>query len=195
MREKDYDKFKDLLVYAVSNTDDKDGVYETKLWKLLYFCDADFYEKYDNTITEVDYIKNHFGPTPEIKIIKAVLAELKGVIIKKKVKNRLGKDSYVYIRGDVEYKFEALSGEELEDARQTLEKYQRLSAGDIMKLSHTDPPFLAACSQDTIEFRHVNYRQDDIDIGCSEKVSQKEAREALSNGSVIQLLNYATENA
>ena len=66
------EKFKELLLFIVKNFSDK-TLTETKLWKLLYFCDADFFDKYGKTITGVDYFKNDFGATPDMKIIDKTL--------------------------------------------------------------------------------------------------------------------------
>ena len=197
MMVKNLNKFKDLLVYTIENSQDKNGVYETKLWKLLYFCDADFFEKHERTITGADYIKNHFGPTPEIATIKEAVAalKLKGVVIRKNIKNRIGSNSYVYVRGDSPYSFDALSGEELEDARKTLKKYGFLSVAQLTKLSHSYSPFLAAEPKKTIEFRNVLYRQDDIEIDTSEPINGREARQLISDDSMAKLLEYATEKA
>ena len=36
----------------------------TVLYKLLYFIDFDYYEKFEEQLVGATYIKNHFGPTP-----------------------------------------------------------------------------------------------------------------------------------
>ena len=50
----------------------------TVLYKLLYFIDFDYYEKFEDQLVGATYIKNHFGPTPvEFKKIVDSLQESK----------------------------------------------------------------------------------------------------------------------
>lgn len=41
----------------------KPNVGETVLHKLLYFIDFDYYEKYEENLMGLTYIKNYYGPT------------------------------------------------------------------------------------------------------------------------------------
>ena len=43
----------------------------TDIYKLLYFIDFDFYEKYEEQLVGATYMKNQYGPTP-IEFIKIV---------------------------------------------------------------------------------------------------------------------------
>lgn len=56
-------KLEQLIHYLASKVDVESGIYQTKLNKLLYFCDFDNYEKAECSITSSSYMKNHHGPT------------------------------------------------------------------------------------------------------------------------------------
>ena len=57
-------KFKEVLLYILGKIGAKPNIGETALYKLLYFIDFDFYEKFEKQLTGARYIKNHYGPTP-----------------------------------------------------------------------------------------------------------------------------------
>ena len=57
-------KFREVLLYILSKVGAKPNIGETALYKLLYFIDFDFYEKFEEQLTGARYIKNHYGPTP-----------------------------------------------------------------------------------------------------------------------------------
>jgi transcriptional regulator with XRE-family HTH domain len=58
------EKLREVLLYVLEKVGAKPNVGETVLYKLLYFIDFDYYEKYGQSITGLSYVRNHFGPTP-----------------------------------------------------------------------------------------------------------------------------------
>jgi transcriptional regulator with XRE-family HTH domain len=58
------DKFKQVLLYILEKAGGKPNVGMTVLYKLLYFIDFDYYEKNEEQLMGLVYIKNHYGPTP-----------------------------------------------------------------------------------------------------------------------------------
>ena len=64
MSKADVKKFKEVLLYILNKVGAKPNIGETALYKLLYFIDFDFYEKYETQLTGAKYIKNYYGPTP-----------------------------------------------------------------------------------------------------------------------------------
>ncbi len=59
-----YDKFWEVLLYILAKIGARPNVGQTVLYKLLYFIDFDFYEKYEEQLIGAVYIKNRYGPTP-----------------------------------------------------------------------------------------------------------------------------------
>ncbi len=62
--QKNLKKFKEVLLYVLEKVGSKSNVGMTVLYKLLYFIDFDYYEKFEEQLVGATYIKNHFGPTP-----------------------------------------------------------------------------------------------------------------------------------
>ncbi len=60
------DKFKEVLLYILKTVGGKPNIGMTVLYKLLYFIDFDYYEKHEEQLMGLTYIKNQFGPTPPI---------------------------------------------------------------------------------------------------------------------------------
>jgi len=62
--QKNLEKFKEVLLYILNKVGSKPNIGETVIYKLLYFIDFDFYEKYEEQIIGATYIKNRYVPTP-----------------------------------------------------------------------------------------------------------------------------------
>jgi transcriptional regulator with XRE-family HTH domain len=57
-------RFENLLLYILSQVGIKPTVWKTVLYKLLYFIDFDYYEKYGEKYTGVEYIRLPRWPAP-----------------------------------------------------------------------------------------------------------------------------------
>jgi len=57
--QKNLEKFKEVLLYILNKVGSKPNIGETVLYKLLYFTDFDFYEKYEEQLIGATYVKNH----------------------------------------------------------------------------------------------------------------------------------------
>jgi len=69
------EKFKTVLLYILEKCAGKPNIGETALNKLLYFCDFNYYELYEEQLTGAEYKKLPYGPVPET--IKEILNTLK----------------------------------------------------------------------------------------------------------------------
>jgi transcriptional regulator with XRE-family HTH domain len=58
-------KFKNVLLYMLGRCAGKPNVGETVLYKLLYFCDFNHYELYEEHLTGSKYRKLPYGPVPQ----------------------------------------------------------------------------------------------------------------------------------
>ena len=58
------EKFEQTLLYILAKIGGKPNIGQTVLYKLLYFIDFDYYEKFEEQLIGAQYIKNHYGPTP-----------------------------------------------------------------------------------------------------------------------------------
>lgn len=51
-------------MYILKKVGAKPNVGQMVLYKLLYFIDFDYYELFETQLMGLQYIKNHYGPTP-----------------------------------------------------------------------------------------------------------------------------------
>jgi len=56
--QKNLEKFKEVLLYVLSKVGGKPNVGEAVVYKLLYFIDFDFYEKFEEQLIGATYIKS-----------------------------------------------------------------------------------------------------------------------------------------
>ncbi len=156
-----YRKFAELLVYMLSQFEG--SVNETKVLKLLYFADANSYEKLGKTISgNVTYYKNHFGPTPNYKILMNLYEALGDYLVRDEQQLEEYKSCLVKLQNR-DYTFKSLTAEDIEIIDDTVAKYGKLSLPEVVKLSHFDPPYLASQKKKKIDFSYVRFRKSDED--------------------------------
>ncbi|MCK9351406.1 MAG: DUF4065 domain-containing protein [Candidatus Pacebacteria bacterium] len=155
-------KFKEVLLYILGKVGSRLNIGQTVLYKLLYFIDFDYYEKYEEQLIGATYIKNIYGPTPVsfAKIIKQMERDGKLVEVKSKY---FDKDQTKYIPV-TEADVSSLSGQELKHIDDELERLAHFSAKQLSELSHKDTPWLVAKEKAVINYEHVFYRPEETSV-------------------------------
>lgn len=149
-------KFKEVLLYLLEQVAGKPNIGETVLYKLLYFSDFNYYEKFEEQLTGAKYIKNHFGPTPVA--FKGILEEMiKGgeVAIDKNKYHGYTQTRYLALRKP---DLRQINGAEKEVIDDVLCKLSDLSAKQISEYSHEDTPWKIAEEGKPIDLEAVFYR-------------------------------------
>lgn len=154
--QKNLDKFKEVLLYILKKVGSKPTVGESVLYKLLYFIDFNFYEKYEEQLIGATYIKNNFGPTPKefIKIVEVMEREEELVRVKEKY-FEYPQRKYLP-RRDADLSI--LKAHELKTIDDVLDKLSDMNATEISEYSHTDVPWLTTDDGEIIEYESVFYR-------------------------------------
>lgn len=154
--QKNLAKFKEVLLYILDKVGSKRNVGETVLYKLLYFIDFDFYEKYEEQLIGASYIKNKFGPTPceFTKVIDKMMAE--GQIEKRDTKYH----GYRQVRYASlhEPDLSILGGHEIKLIDDVLNRLSDMNAAQVSEYSHGDIPWVTTEDGDIIEYESVFYR-------------------------------------
>lgn len=152
----DAEKFKEILLYILEKVGAKPNIGETALFKLLYFIDFDFYEKYGRSLTGATYMKNHHGPTP--KQFKVVTDEMiiEGEL--ERVRSRYFQyDQKKYLprrKADLNI-FTAIETEQIDDV---LARLSDKNGSELRAYSHDDIPWLATEDQRDIDYDLVFQR-------------------------------------
>ncbi len=158
------DKFKQILLYIIKKVGGKPNIGMTALYKLLYFIDFDYYEKFEEQIIGLRYMKNHYGPTPIIfeKVIQEMIDNNQLECIKSKYYRREQK-KYL-INPNIELNLSILNGQEKEHIDWELQRLSDLNASKLSELSHKDVPWISAQDGKLLEYESVFYRTKDTSV-------------------------------
>ena len=154
--QKNLGKFREVLLYILNKVGSKPNIGETVIYKLLYFIDFDYYEKYEEQLIGATYIKNQYGPTPVEfrKIVKEMIKEKEIT----KVKDQYFKypqNKYLPLK---KADLSGLSANEIRVIDKVLEDLSDKNAKEISEYSHNDVPWLTTDNLEIIEYEAVFYR-------------------------------------
>ncbi|NQU82455.1 MAG: DUF4065 domain-containing protein [Parcubacteria group bacterium] len=167
--QKNVKKFTEVLLYILEKVGAKPNIGQTVIYKLLYFIDFDFYEKYEEQLMGCVYIKNHFGPTPVgfDKIVEQM--KKKGEIEKVKSKYfQYEQKKYLPRRKP---NLSRLSGLEVAHIDDVLNRLSDKSAKELSEYSHSDVPWITAEDGKPMSYEAVFYR--------TNETSQREYKDEL----------------
>src|SRR3989344_3750270 len=158
------EKFEQVLLYILSKIGCKPNIGQTVLYKLLYFIDFDYYEKFEEQLIGAKYIKNHYGPTPVMfaKFIERL--EKKGKVEKIKSKFYKHEQTKYLVNPNEPLNLSALSAQELAHIDWEIDRLGDLTATQISALSHLDTPWVAAKDREPLEYEHVFYRPEETSV-------------------------------
>jgi len=154
--QKNLAKFKEVFLYILNKVGSKPHIGETVIYKLLYFIDFDYYERYEEQIIGATYLKNHHGPTP-IEFKKIVELMIKEGSIEKVNSRYFSYPQTKYLPRRTP-DFSALNARELQLIDEVLCRLSDKNAAEISEYSHKDIPWLTAESGKAIEYESVFYR-------------------------------------
>jgi len=149
-------KFRQVLMYILDRVGAKPNIGETVIYKLLYFIDFDYYERYEEQLIGAKYQKNHFGPTP-VEFAKVVekMIEKKEV---EKVKSKYFEYPQTKYLPLKKPDLSKLSARELELIDEVLNRLSDMTATQISEYSHQDIPWKTAEDGAIMEYESVFYR-------------------------------------
>jgi transcriptional regulator with XRE-family HTH domain len=153
---KNLDRFREVLLYVLGKVGSKPNVGETVIYKLLYFIDFNYYEKYEEQFIGATYLKNQHGPTPiEFKRIIEKMIKDKEIEKVKSTYFAFPQTKYLPLRKPNLSKLKANEMELIEDV---LCRLSDMNAVQISEYSHNDVPWLTTESGKEIEYESVFYR-------------------------------------
>ncbi|KKQ71432.1 MAG: helix-turN-helix domain protein [Candidatus Peregrinibacteria bacterium GW2011_GWC2_39_14] len=160
--QKKLDKFKQVLLYILEKVGGKPNIGLTVLYKLLYFIDFDYYEKYEEQLMGLTYIKNHHGPTPK-EFIK-VVEEMKRIGELEEVKSQYFKYEQRKYLPRIATDLSKLNGREIEIINSVLGRLSDKSAKELSDYSHGDVPWMTHEEGEEISYESVFYRNDPYSV-------------------------------
>lgn len=163
-------KFKNVLLYILERCAGRPNVGETVLYKLLYFCDFNYYELYEEHLTGATYRKLPYGPVPQ------KLDTIIGQMIEKGQLQRV-KTEY---RGYPQTRYLPLEKADLTELRasekdvidRVIEQMSDWSAAMLSNYSHGDKPWKASKDGEDINYELAFYRRPPYSIRVYEDDEQ-----------------------
>jgi transcriptional regulator with XRE-family HTH domain len=154
------EKFKNMFLYIVEKIGAMPNVGQTFLYKMLYFCDFDYYEKFEEQLTGAKYVKNHFGPTPKKVFFDKIISELESAGKLETVKSKyFDKEQTKYlpkVSADISF----FSAQQIKHIDEEILRFKDKTAAWISDFSHQDVPWIMTDMNDVIDYESVFYRTD-----------------------------------
>jgi transcriptional regulator with XRE-family HTH domain len=159
-------KFREVLLYILNKIGAKSNVGETVIYKLLYFIDFDFYEKYEEQLVGATYKKNTFGPTPIefAAIVNSMISDREIEKIKSDYYQKEQK-KYLPLRKP---NLDCLSGKEIALIDEVLNRLSDKNASQISEYSHEDIPWKVTEDMEIIDYETVFYRTPEYSVRNNE---------------------------
>jgi uncharacterized phage-associated protein len=154
--QKNLQKFKEVLLYILNKVGSKPNIGETVIYKLLYFMDFDFYEKYEEQLIGATYMKNQYGPTP-IEFAKIVEQMIKKGEIEKVKSDYFNYPQTKYLPRN-KPDLMRLKATEIGVIDDVLNRLSEMNASQISAYSHEDVPWITTGDGEVIEYESVFYR-------------------------------------
>lgn len=155
-------KFKEVLLYILEKVGARPNIGETAIYKLLYFIDFDYYEKFEEQLIGARYIKNHFGPTPvEFKKITDQMIE-KGEI--ERIRSKYFRHEQRKYLPHRQADLKILSAQEIKHIDEVLTRLAWKNATELSDYSHSDTPWRVHKMGEEISYESVFYRDDDHSV-------------------------------
>ncbi|MFA5811958.1 MAG: type II toxin-antitoxin system antitoxin SocA domain-containing protein [bacterium] len=160
--QKKINKFQEVLLYILGKVGAKANVGETVIYKLLYFIDFDYYEKFEEQLAGVTYIKNRYGPSPiEFKTVVDSMIRCGDVV---RVEDKYFKYPQRKYMPRREADLTLLSAREIKHIDGVLDRLSGMSANEISEYSHKDVPWITAEEGKPIDYETVFYRTPEYSV-------------------------------
>ncbi|MEK7527650.1 MAG: type II toxin-antitoxin system antitoxin SocA domain-containing protein [Patescibacteria group bacterium] len=150
------EKFKQVLLYLLGKVGSRPNIGETAVYKILYFIDFDYYEKYEDQLIGAKYIRNNYGPTPVHfkKVVDKMIKNGELEAVSSKYFQYPQKKYLPKISADLS----KLSGQEIAHIDDVLARLSGKSAKELTDYSHTDNPWMTKKSGEILDYESVFYR-------------------------------------
>lgn len=157
-------KFRAVLLYILKKVGGKPNIGMSVLYKLLYFIDFDFYEKYEEQLIGAIYIKNYYGPTPVM--FAKIVNQMESCNEVEAVRSKFYKyeQKKYLINPECSPDLSVLSAKEIKHIDDELERLSNMTANELKNYSHKDVPWITAEEGKPLDYESVFYRTDETSV-------------------------------
>ena len=151
-------KYKNAILYFANKIGKGSVRGKKKMYKLFYFLDFDFFEKYEKPITGAIYHKLQMGPAPSYFDVTANDLKKAGLLIINKRKTAPGYNDTVVYKALEKPDLSIFTKEEIKMLKRIVEKYGDKTGSELEVLTHKEAPYLAVEEAEEIPFELAHYR-------------------------------------
>lgn len=152
------EKYKNVILYLSKNIGGGSVWGKKKMYKLLYFIDFDFFEKYEKPITGDVYHKLQMGPAPRYFDVLALELQKEGKLKISKGKTGNGyTDAFVYSALE-KPKANAFTAKEKKMLDRIIKLYGEKTGRQLENLTHKEAPYLAVNEGEEMPLELAHYR-------------------------------------
>ena len=160
--QKNLEKLEQALLYILNKVGSKPNIGETVIYKLLYFIDFNFYEKYEEQLIGATYIKNKFGPTPvEFKKVVDDMVRKGEIELVKSNYFQYPQRKYLPLKS---FDLRQFKAHEIETINEVLFNLSDKTAAELSEYSHRDVPWITAEEGKPIDYEAVFYRTPEYSV-------------------------------
>ena len=151
-------KYKNTILYLSKNTGSGRIWGKKKMYKLLYYLDFDFFEKYEKPVTGDIYHKLPMGPAPSYFDVIATELEKEGKLEIGKGRTGAGYNDAVIYKALEEPDAKAFTKTEKEMLDRVIKLYGDKSGSQLETLTHKEAPYLAVDEGEEMPLELAHYR-------------------------------------
>lgn len=150
-------KFTNVLLYLLERCAGKPNVGETMIYKMLYFADFNYYERYEEHLTGAAYFKLQYGPVPQNihAIINKMIEVDKSLQRIKTDYHNFKQTRYIPLE---KANLQELKASEKDVLDKVIDQFSDWSAAAISDYSHQDLPWLVSTFGEEIDYELALYR-------------------------------------
>ncbi len=156
-------KFENAMLYILAKIGARPNIGQTILYKIFYFLDFDYYEKYEEQLIGLTYIRNHFGPTP--KYFKTFIDQMIEDEKLEEIKTKYFRNDQTKYLPRVDANISCFNPLEMAHIDWEIKRFENMTAAEASELSHQDLPWLTSKQGEVLQYESVFYR--------NEKTSQR----------------------
>ena len=182
-----FEKFKELLLYIISKTSQLPNVGKTVLYKMLYFCEFDWFEKTWERLTWLDFIKLPKWPAPQGFDFMISRMCKDNEIIPVNAKFMWYTQQRYLINKKLENVFLDKDKEKFVD--DIIERFKNMNASEISEYSHWDIPRKVTPDMEVIDINLANSRLYPYSVKAREMALNQDLNQFTNNPAFWFLLD------
>lgn len=156
------EKYRNAILYFTSKIGNGSVCGKKKIYKLFYYLDFDFFEKYDKPITGDVYHRLQMGPAPSYFDAIALDLNKEGLLSITQKRTCLGYNDTIVYKATKGPNMDVFNSNETAMLRRIVSKYGDKTGKELEILTHKEAPYLAVQDGEEIPFELSYYRGTDF---------------------------------